>query len=708
MPLADGAQLYRKAFAEGLHPDPPLWVDEWVHEHAFIPAEGNAEPGKYDINRTPFARKVMRVLSPGHPTNRVVVKGASQLLKTQSAMNWMMASVDGAAANILALMPTSNLATRLSSRINNTIKATPKVRDMFAAPRSREGKNTDDTKTFRGGTIYIATAGSAANLAEIPARYGYGDEIDDWEEDLQGQGDPVEVFENRGSTYGRNRKWYYSSSPKKPAEFSKIHQLFLRGNQQVYKVPCPHCSELHELVWENMRWDQEVTRAWMVCPECGCEIEESAKARMLPDVTMGGMADWFPTAESKDGTESFTISQLYAPLGWTSWLDLARLYVAAEDALKEGDHTKKAAFMNTRLARCYEVNQASTTPEKLKARAEPYPPRVLPDAALVLTAFVDTQPDRLEVQLEAWGPGMEHWVLDYVVLPGSPAADPRQPGSVWMQLDQVLATPLVHASGVLIPISAWGIDSGGHNTQDVYNYGMQRKHMHCVITKGSSRPNRPIIASKPSNQDVDWGGVVQQGAAELWFLGTDVAKDYLFNRIEVNAGPGAMHWHEQMPDDWYEQMCAERLVPVVRGGQVVKVWRKLNQHARNEAIDLMVGNLAIAYKLRLHTWSHADWERLRKKLVPVAPTFDLFSQPAVAPRADIEVAAASSAAEICVTDSSLGQVPETQPETQGAMESKAETQEPAKAVTPVLPQPIVPSVMPAARPVGRRFYSRGI
>lgn len=169
-----------------------------------------------------------------------------------------------------------------------------------------------------------------------------------------------------------------------------------------------------------------------------------------------------------------------------------------------------------------------------------------------------------------------------------------------------------------------------------------------------------------------------------------------------------MHWHEKMPDDWYDQMCAERLVPMVRSGNVIKAWRKINQHARNEAIDLMVGNLAIAHKLRLNTWSHADWERLRKKLVPAAPTFDLFSQPAVAPQADIEVVAAPSAAAICVTDSSLEPVPEMRPDTQCAMESKAETQEPVKAVIPVLPQPTVPLDVPPARPVGRRFYSRGI
>ncbi len=716
MALADAAVAYRRGYAAGMRPDPPLWVDEWVDEYAYIPSEGNAEPGKYDIARTPFARQVMRVLSPGHPANRVVVMGASQLLKTQSAMNWMMASVDGAAANILALMPTLDLARRLSARINNTIKATPKVRSLFSEPRSRHGKNTDDTKTFRGGTVYISTAGSAANLAEIPARYGYGDEIDDWEDDLQGQGDPVEIFENRGSTYGRNRKWYYSSSPKRPKDMSKISQLFLRGNQQHYNVPCPHCQHLHELVWENMRADADLTRAWMVCPECGAEIEEASKTQMLRDAALGGTACWVAEARSIDGTESFTISQLYAPAGWTSWLDLARLHRQAEDELREGDHNKMAAFYNTRLARCYDVAQSVTSAAKLKLRAEPYTPRVVPDQALVLTATADTQPDRLEVQIEAWGPGMEHWIIDHIVLPGSPTVPPSDPTSVWAELDRIVTTPFVHTSGVLIKISAYGVDSGGHNTQDVYNYGTQRKHLHCVILAGARKPNRPIIATKPSNQDVDWGGKVRQGMAELWFVGTDVAKDYLFNRIEVGSGPGAMHWHDQMPEEWYEQMCAERLVPVRRNGQVVKVWRKLNDHARNEAIDISVYNLAIAHKLRLHTWSHADWARLRSKLLIAAATPDLFTQSATPQAADLsefQAINARNVPQVLSTSSDVAIKTVATTSAQAVPPPQAAPAAPAPALQPVAPAP--PIAMQAApyhatpRPAtGRRIYSTGI
>lgn len=676
--LANGHATYRQSFHAGLLPDPELWVDQWAVQHAQIPSEGNAEGGKYNLDRTPFAGEVMHVLSPAHPCNRVVVMAASQMLKTQTAMNWLMAVVDAAPANILALMPSGDLAVRLSSRINKTLKSTPKVADLFARPRTRDGKNTDSTKEFKGGTLHIATAGSAANLAEIPARYGYGDEIDDWETDLQGQGDPIEIFENRGSTYGRNRKWYYSSSPKKPRGISKILELFERGDQRYYFVPCPHCGHEHVLNFENLRVDDDLTWAKMMCPDCGALIDEYEKTAML------AKGRWRATSTSRDGTISFTLSQLYAPMGWTSWLELARLHEAAEDALRHGDPTKMQAFYNTRLALVYDNTRGVTTVDALKARAEDYPPRTIPDAALVVTMAVDTQPDRLEVQIEAWGPGTEHWVMDHIVLDGSPTRPPEEEGSVWMRLDEIRRTPYQHASGVLIPISAWGIDSGGANTQDVYNYGSARRASGCVILKGHSKPNRPIISTKPSKQDIEWGGKHSPEGAELWMVGVDVAKDWIFNRIELPAGPGAFHFHKKLSDEWFEQLLSERKIKKMRGGQVVEAWHKPD-HVKNEALDITVYNTTIAFKLGLHKWSALDWQRLRDKLIPKGRSEDLFSAP-------------------------LSNLPEPIVENKPVVEVEiiATIPTPAAVPPPAL-SPVLPSA-PAtpARGSVRRTYSRGI
>ena len=211
---ADGAKVYREAYGRGLKPDPELWVDEWADEYMRIPRDtGAAEPGKYRTARTPYAREPMRCLSPAHPCKRVITMVASQLMKTQIALNWIGALIHMSPSNILTLLPSLALAKRVSARIGKTINVTPELKSRVAASRSRDARNTMDTKEFEGGTLYATTAGSASNLAELAAKYIYGDEIDRWDVDVDEEGDPIELAETRGSTFGRNAKFYFSSSP---------------------------------------------------------------------------------------------------------------------------------------------------------------------------------------------------------------------------------------------------------------------------------------------------------------------------------------------------------------------------------------------------------------------------------------------------------------------------------------------------------------
>ncbi|MDF5930780.1 phage terminase large subunit family protein [Pseudomonas aeruginosa] len=95
---------------EDLKPDPELWIDQWADEFQRIPREaGAAEPGKYHTERTPYAREPMHCLSPRFPAKRVVTMIASQLMKTQIALNWIGGCIHQAPANILVLLPTQKL-----------------------------------------------------------------------------------------------------------------------------------------------------------------------------------------------------------------------------------------------------------------------------------------------------------------------------------------------------------------------------------------------------------------------------------------------------------------------------------------------------------------------------------------------------------------------------------------------------------------------
>ena len=116
------------AFLRGLQPDPALSVQAWSDKYMIIPAStGSNESGPYRTSRTPHAREVMRCLSDDHPAKRVVVMGASQMLKTQVGLNWLMSTIHQSPSNFLWLVPTGKLHKRAASRIDKTIAAIPQI-----------------------------------------------------------------------------------------------------------------------------------------------------------------------------------------------------------------------------------------------------------------------------------------------------------------------------------------------------------------------------------------------------------------------------------------------------------------------------------------------------------------------------------------------------------------------------------------------------
>lgn len=711
MNIADGYDLVVRTATAAARPDPELRVDEWSEEFMVLPKSA-PHPGPFRYERTPYARRIAEVLSPGHPCKRVVAKVASQMFKTQSAINWIGACIHRAPANILALQPTDGLAKRFSARISQSIRNVKVLRECVSAEKSRDKRNTSQAKDFKGdATLYINTAGAAANLAEITVRYLFIDEVDRLPPLVEG--DSVEIAEARATQHERDCKFYEVSSPTIEG-FSKIDELHAMGTQEVYLVPCPHCDHHHELLLENFRYRRDpdtgfMDRAWFVCPECGTEIEERHKTTMFYDEALGGTAYWHAKSQGDGETISVTMSAFYMPIGAIGWLSLARQYERAKQALLRGDHTLMQAFYNTRLGLSYKNTENTTTAKQLRDRAEDYPARVVPAEALVVTMAVDTQANRLEVQIEAWGPGMEHWVIDYVVLIGSPTEPPETPGSVWQRLDEIRRTPLMHASGGKpILISAYGIDAGGANTQDVYNYGQARRGLNCTVLAGATRPGRPIISNTPARVDITWGGTKMPGGVERWEVGTDVAKDYLSGRLHLVDGPGAMHFHRALSPEWFEQMVSESPVTRYVKGRPSRQWQAPNG-VRNEAWDVSVYNLAIAYQLGLHKWSALDWQRLRAKLVPANLTRDLFAPPPEAANGGARVeqrpadptppaVPRETQAAAAVHTSELGEV------------SAAPTPHSGPQATPVAPPPAVAHPPAAVQPVvtGRRFMSRGI
>ena len=610
--MADGFTAVMHAHARGFEPDPDMTVDRWADEFGYIPADtGAAEHGKYRSSRTPHARAVMQWLSANHPCKRVALMGASQVFKTAVALHFFGAAIHQSPANFLWIVPTGTLVKRASSRIDKTIAATPVLKERVAAKRSRDAANNLTTKEYIGGTLHVLTAGAAANLSEVAARYLVYDEIDRSELSVQGEGSPAKLAEARQTTFDSNRKAYYPSSPTVEGE-SAIHDLYSLGTMREALADCLHCGHAQPMVFEYLMRSEDGRQALYPCRECGGIHVEADKERMF------ARGAWSDGVEGDGETESATISQMYLPYGWFPWIGLLNEYDKAKTKLDAGDDYDMVVFYNTRLARCWARAKEQTRHDELMARAEPYKLGTVPAAACVLTAAIDTQGDRLEFKVVGWGEGMESWIIDYQVILGSPADL-----TTWQKADELLRGRYRHENGQMMVIAGAFIDSGGHHTQEVYNFTASRQRRNIFAVKGASRPNRPIVSSKPTQVGVNNKGVVEKHGAKMWIIGTNTAKDYLAARWKKDKGPGAVHFSVDLQEDYYQQLTAEYRTTEFRRGHRVSFWEK-KAGARNEALDLMVYNLAAAMFLGLHKRNEHQWSVLRSRVSP--QNADLFTE----------------------------------------------------------------------------------
>lgn len=317
------------------------YVDEWAAENMQV-AGGAWGPGPYRIERTPYAREPMRALSLSHPSKRVVVMAATQMMKTQIGINWIGSLVHTSPTNILVLLPTRQWAARLRRRISKDFKATPVLHHCASSVCDLCDRYVD------GGSIRLAGASSLA-YQSFPADYVYCEQIDNWPVDVESVTDLLALAEACTDTSDRTPKLYFSGIPT-VAGASKIEGLFSESDQRHYYVPCPHCRHMQTLEWEQLRYTADFNAVHYQCgnSSCASPITENYLSEML---TLG---EWRSHSEGDGQTSGFHLNALYSPLGWFGWAHLAEQYERAKKVRDEGDASPMRMFYNCWLAKVWD------------------------------------------------------------------------------------------------------------------------------------------------------------------------------------------------------------------------------------------------------------------------------------------------------------------------------------------------------------------
>lgn len=604
----DDCQFMEQVWRSAYKPPPILTVSQWADKYRVLSSKAGNESGPWRTRRTPYLREIMDRLGPYDPCEIVVFMKGSQIGGTECGNNWTGYVIDQSPGPMLYVMPNLEDADFTSEqRLDPLIEETPSLLEKVTAPRDKAGGNSRRRKTFPGGILKLVGANSSSGLRSMPARWLYMDEVDEYPLTVGKQGDPIELALVRSRTFWP-RKGFMTSSPT-TTEKSKIAKWYKRSDQRKYFLPCPKCKHMQTIEWKRIKFqrndDNEViqTSVGLECenPECKHLIGEHHKAEWYQKEK----GVWRPTARGEPGVVGYHCSALYSPLGWLSWYQIINKFLVAKHMLDEyRDDTEMRAWVNTVLAETWDEDRGKTVPwVEIKSRAatSSYTMGEVPMGGLLLTCGVDTQDDRLEALIRAYGRGQESWMVYQTRLWGDP--DTEAP---WLQLDELLKRGWPHASGQELRVVSCAIDTGGHRTHAVYNYARQRDPL-VIAIKGANQMNKPVI-SRPTNVDVTWDGETIKDGAQLWTVGSDTIRHMMYTRLKLaEPGPTTMHFPRGLQDEFYKQLVAKKSIVKHVKGVPHTEWI---QHYHNaEVHDCELYAYAAAVRIGLN---HMDWDQLEQ------------------------------------------------------------------------------------------------
>ena len=580
-----------------------LTGSQWANQYGWIArSSGAAEGGPYSTARAPYLTEILDVICNETDTDVVFNKpaqvGFTEMLN--QAIGYTMAHDP---SGVIVIQPNDGMAKAwMKERIDPMLAESRALRGLVRSEGGR--RSSDDTmqrKVFRGGWLVAVGANAPSGLRSRPARRVFGDERSGWTLDAKNQGDPWDLAAERTATFW-NAKRVQGSTPGEKGT-CPITEALARSDRRRYHVSCPACGFREPMTWKDpdgtfrLVCDRDAAgtlipeTATYLCRGCGVCIPEYEKPKML----RGGA--WVAEHPHRK-LVGFDLNGLISP--WRSWAQIMTLWLDAQR-----DHEKLKVFVTHVLAEPHYVERERIEVHTLQARAEPLPD--LPPEVGGVVVTIDTQKDRVETLAVGWGAQQESWSLEWEQHWG----DPSQPATWDAVVRHVKQAPwAAHVVG-------FGLDSG-YLTDTVWRQAdvMQRAfpRARVFVLKGMGGPGRQVI-TKP-------GRSADRKKKHPWLVGTDTAKDALLShglRVPVPpGGPGAVRFSDALDPAFYQQLTAETPTRVQHGGRTAIVWRKLDASAANEALDLLVYNLAVAIAMTTHF--HTDFAALAaRRTAPPVP-----------------------------------------------------------------------------------------
>ncbi|MFW0778419.1 MAG: terminase gpA endonuclease subunit [Rickettsiales bacterium] len=583
---------------------PPESAVEWADKHFWLSPESSNVEGKW---KTAPYQVVPLNLIGNDDCEELFIRKSARIGYTKLMVAGGMFLTQHKRRNGVTYQPTDDdVKDFVQDEIDPAIRDIKVMRDIAIDFGKKSANNKAQKKRFHGAVWDFKGGKSPKNFRRLTKDFAQADECNGFDWSVGGgggeEGDPMALIKTRliGSPFP---KFIAGTTPTTKAR-SHIGKLMDQADVVLKMfLPCPHCNHMQPLRFGGPDCDFGFKylkdsngklvkgSAAFMCenPDCHCLFEMGD----LYDMQVAGR--WQNDDGSvwtKDGLQFYDENDCPIETPQKIGIDIWAAYslhdgwdrLASRHISAVKDVTTLRKFVNTDLGQDWEDDLAEEQSwERLHLRRERYQSQV-PKWGVYITGGIDTQDNRVEFYVWAWGADFECWLIWHEVIMGRPD-DP----DVKKACKEAIHRVFTGHDGQPMGVNRWGWDSQGHYHGTVMEASRKYGLLWVIPVHGSPNYGRPI-ANMPKT--------LRESNTYATEVGTDTAKEWIYAHLAIDQNPtGPTPGYVHLPLD--ESICDEsvckqlvsevRICKYVKGKQVI-TWDSRGK--RNEALDCLVYALA--------------------------------------------------------------------------------------------------------------------
>lgn len=573
---------------------PPISCADWCDEHFYLPGESSNTSGRWKT--TDVQRAILNAFG-NDAIERVDFFKSARFGGTKMLVGTHAYLSAYKRRNIGFYQPkAADAESFVKTEIDPSIRDCQPWNDALLSHAVKSSNNTLSYKAFRGCNAFYLGAHSPNNFRRLTLDAVILDELDGMQADAGHEGSPTTLSWGRvkNSVF---KKQIQISTPL-ISEFSAIEKSAAAADDALeYHAECPLCHEFSPLEWGGKDvpfgfiWEgRDPSTVRHYCRHCGGGWQNGRLSEACATgywlgpkgfKTRDGMA-WERGGEAVTPPRhiAFKCWSAYSP--FSPWAQIVEEWYDAQ-----GDIKKLQAFTNTTLGKTWNIKHSGTITEETIAGMIPV--EDISDV-IAVTAGIDVQDDRLEVQYVGHDQTGGITVLDYMFYRGD-MANPQ----IYLDMGRDVLAARFQCGTRELPVINACIDTQGHHTTMVHKFLVANRKAGVFIGINGNGAATYEIADKPG---------VYKGVKDSLFysIGVNPIKQRIFTAIrnhDQERGYFRIYAEARLPEDYAKQLTAEKM-EIRRANGLDRVVFTNEKKRRNEALDTLVYAIAARAYIRQH------------------------------------------------------------------------------------------------------------